>query len=147
MLALRLSAERELAIREATPDEPPAPPGAPPLRYLLQTPVPAHWIPFLPSTVDATRGDVALERGALTDPVTGDAVVPLGRTLDPARPVSGEGYKVREEEVPRSGKRVSRLVWRSRGKDGSTHVWTACKVALGSGELTSGLRFDVAELQ
>ena len=41
-------------------------------------------------------------------------------------------------------KRVSRLVRRARGADGTTHVWIARTRGVGTGEGSSGLVFDQA---
>ena len=53
-------------------------------------------------------------------------------------------YRIREEQIPREGTRVSRLVRRARGADGTTHVWIARTRGVGTGEGSSGLVFDQA---
>lgn len=128
-----------------------APPAArrngtdwPPLRYRIQTSVPENWIPFLPVAIDPQRGDIALERGALIDTPAGMPAEPVGRVLRPSS-LGTSAYRIREEEVPRSGTRVERVVFRSRWIDGSTHVWVARRRSAGTGEGSSGLRFDLAE--
>jgi hypothetical protein len=115
--------------------------GEPSLRYRIQTTVPEHWIPLLPVLVDEGRAEIALERGAMLRPATGEAsraVQPVGRILRPGE----QDYRVREEEVPRTGIRVLRTVYRTRWIDGSTHVWIARRKLPGAGEGSSGLRFD-----
>jgi hypothetical protein len=127
----------------------PAAPAAAPLRYRLQTRIPENWLPLLPIAIDALRGEIALELGAMLRPVpAGPAqpVLPVGRLLRPTR-LAGAAYRIREEEVPRAGTRVSRVVCRTRCHDGSTHVWVQRLRAVGAGEGSSGLRFDLAILQ
>jgi hypothetical protein len=141
--------ERDQRLRAAEPPPAPAAPDASPLRYRLQTRVPEHWLPLLPIAVDALRGEIALELGAMLRPVPGGApqpVLPVGRLLRPTR-LGGAAYRIREEEVPRAGTRISRVVCRARWHDGSTHVWVQRLRVIGGGEGSSGLRFDLAILQ
>jgi hypothetical protein len=140
-----LGHDRDLAIHAA--ERPPAPAAddsAPPLRYQIQTRVPENWIPLLPVVIDPVEGDIALERGAmLTDAANPEPIRPVGRILSPSA-LNGQPYRIREEEVPREGLKVSRVVYRARGSDGSTHLWIARRKQIGRGEGSSGLRFDVA---
>jgi hypothetical protein len=106
------------------------------LKYRIQSDVPAHWVPFFPTLVDAQRGQIALERGS-----SGEAVQPLALLLNPP----DKPYRIMEEEVPRSGVRVLRQVFRCRWSDGSTHLWVGRRKLTGRGEGRSALRFDVAE--
>ena len=114
----------------------PGPDGGPPLLYQIQTATPENWIPFLPVSVDKARGTVALERAAVLS-AAGGLTGPAGRLLAPTVPVW-------EEEVPRTGVTVSRVVVRSRWLDGTTHLWVSRRTATGSGEASSGLAFDQA---
>jgi hypothetical protein len=126
-----------------TPPQDTRPPDAPvSLEYRIQTPVPVHWIPFVPVLIDQTTGDIALERAALVQP-DGDTIDPAGRILRPAGIVNPDIYRVREEEVLRTGVRVSRVPRRTRWIDGSTHLWVARNKRAGGGEGSSGLRFDI----
>jgi hypothetical protein len=138
--------DRDLAIH--ADDRPPAStpdPTAPPLRYQIQTRVPENWIPLLPVVIDPAEGDIALERGAmLTDSPNPTPILPVGRILAPSS-LNGQPFRIREEEVPREGLKVSRVVCRTRGTDGSTHLWITRKKQIGRGEGSSGLRFDVAK--
>ena len=114
------------------------------LHYQIQTRVPENWIPLLPVVIDPVEGDIALERGAmLTDAATPTPILPAGRILAPSS-LEGKPYRIREEEVPREGLKVSRVICRTRGSDGSTHLWIARRKQIGRGEGSSGLRFDVA---
>jgi len=129
------------------PDETPSPEAAAPLRYRLQTPVPVNWIPFVPVQTDATRRAVALERAALQRRIDGtlQPVAPAGRVLRPSDLADPDIYRVREEEVARSGTRVLRADRRTRWTDGSTHLWTSRRRRAGTGEASSGLRYDLAD--
>jgi len=141
--------ERDEARRAARGERPPVTTnggtdGAPPLRYLIQTPVPESWIPFLPVLIDPATGSIRLERSFMERESGGDDVVlPLGRILRPTNLKPGDPYQVFEEEVPREGTRVSRHFVRSRWTDGSTHLWIARRKASGA-QGASGLRFDLA---
>ena len=121
---------------------PVSPPPSSGVRYLIQTDVPKNWIPFVPVTIDAVRGEIALERAAMMDATMQppEAILPIGRILNP--PVAP--YRVREEEIPRAGVRVIRAACRTRWIDGSTHLWVGRMRRAPSGEGSSGLLFDSA---
>jgi hypothetical protein len=120
-------------------------PDRPPLRYVVQTPVPESWIPFVPVLDERTPDKIWLERMFMPrGRAANDLVLPAGRILRPTNVPAGEPYRVFEEEVPREGARVTRHVVRSRWIDGSTHVWIARRKSVGVGEGSSGLRFDLA---
>ena len=126
----------------------PAAPDAPPLKYLLQTRVPEHWIPLIPRQVDAARRSIALQRAAALRPPQNNQpaqpILPMGRILNPSNPAHAPNYLIAEEEVPREGSDVARRVERCRWIDGSTHIWIARSRRPGAGEGSSGLRFDLA---
>jgi hypothetical protein len=62
--------------------------------------------------------------------------------LDPSRPCW-----IREEEVPKSGIRVDRR-WRyARDHLGRGYLWTQLEKAPASGERSSGVRWDVIEIE
>jgi hypothetical protein len=136
--------ERALAIVGNAPSPPPT---DAPLRYRLQTSAPLHWIPFPPVQIDATRRAVALERAAMQRFIDGalTRVEPVGRVLRPSNLADPTIYRIREEEVTRSGARVLRANRRARWIDGSTHVWISRRRRAGLGEGASGLRYDLAE--
>jgi hypothetical protein len=117
----------------------------PPLRYLIQTPVPENWIPFLPALDENTPDKYWLERTFMQRGLVPDRLVlPVGRILRPTSLRQDEPYRLFEEEVPREGTQVTRHVVRSRWIDGSTHLWIARRKSVGVGEGSSGLRFDLA---
>ena len=132
------------------PDEPrtPAPTtSSAPLRYLVQTSVPSHWIPFVPVKIDSVSSEIALELASLLDPSGPEGALPLipeprGKILRPS--ALNASYRLREEEIPREGTRVTRSLRLSRWTDGSTHLWIARRRTVGGGEGWAGLRFDVA---
>lgn len=112
------------------------------LRYRLATTVPDYWLPLVPTRVDPDRPDVRLARGrVLVDGSTAPAAPPpLGRLLEPGRPL-----QIFEEEVPRSGARVTRSYQYVRWTDGSSHLWIGRRKGTGRGEGASGIRFDSLE--
>lgn len=128
--------ERERRDREGSTSPPPAR-LASRLSYRLMSSIPDHWIPFLPEKID--QHSIRLRRGGLLLP--DGAIAPdtaTGRILEPV-------LVLFEEEVPRSGTRVSRAYQYARWIDGSTHVWIGRRKQFGHGEGSSGLRFDLTE--
>jgi hypothetical protein len=139
-----LGHERSFSGFAGTPSPPGVPPeNAPPVRYQVQTEVPPHWIPFLP-VKDTGLGEVVLEKGLMVRPdgATYAPIQPRGRLLNPVG-LTGR-QRVREEEVPRGGARIRRMVCRARGPDGSTHLWVERRRSIAQGEANSGLKFDIA---
>jgi hypothetical protein len=119
---------------------------ASPLRYVIQTDVPLNWIPFLPVSEPDGRA-IQFQRAAMlrrTETGALETVEPVGRILRPQRLEDPRVYKIHEEEIPRTGVRVARLVRRTRWLDGSTHLWVARAKTAGGGEGSAGLRFDQA---
>ena len=74
-------------------------------------------------------------------PVTdelGQPFKPRGRLLEGAPSIA-------EEELPRQGVVLRRAWQMTRSADGRIHVWIGRRRETGSGEASSGLRFDVVE--
>lgn len=120
-----------------------------PLRYQIQSPVPPHWIPFQPAAL-GTGDQIVLERSVLLDPVAGPSsewatLFPSarGKILRPSLP-SGTPYRVREEEVPREGTQVRRIVRFSRCSDGTPRIWVMRQRNIGTGEGIAGLKYDLS---
>ena len=117
---------------------PPAPPmqaGAV-IRYQIESSVPIDWFPYVPVEITNVVKQVTLRQGEVER--GGPALVaPKGRVLPSIK-------ELREQEVPRTGVRVTRVTTRSRWLDGSTHLWIARRKTSGRGEGSSGLRFDLA---
>jgi hypothetical protein len=119
-----------------------------PLRYAVQREVPANWIPLLPRLqspgADPPDPSIVLQRGQ-AEKATGDdtagSVPALSKILNP---IGITPYLIQEEEIPRSGLKVERVVYRSRWSDGSTHLWVQRRRSIGAGESQSGLQFDQA---
>jgi hypothetical protein len=112
--------------------------GSQRLVYRLGTTVPDYWIPLLPVQ---SGQSIRLQRGAMPGASAGSILPAKGRILDPAH-----ALLLPDEEVPREGARVSRLYQYARWTDGSTHVWVGRRKQPGRGEGSSGLRFDIVEL-
>jgi hypothetical protein len=102
--------------------------------YRLANDPPDHWTPLVPRS-DGLRS-IRLERGEV---VHGDGTVhpPLGRLLEPGRPLA-----LFEEELPRSGLRVTRTWQLARRPDGRIETWLGRRARPGRGESRSGLAFD-----
>ena len=116
-------------------------------RFVLSTPVPAHWVPLIPVRLTeaagsgATDGTIMFQRGRL--PVSGDPGQTRGargRILVPQHRLL-----IHEEEIPRSGIRVVRRYQSARDAAGRLHTWVGRRKGAGRGEGDSGLRFDVLE--
>jgi hypothetical protein len=72
-------------------------------------------------------------------------VLPRGTILREG--ASGAQLELYEEELPRTGIRVTRAYHLARWVDGSTHAWLGRAKRTGRGEGSSGLRFDVLARQ
>ncbi len=106
------------------------------LDYLLQTGVPARWIPYLPRSSGYRSIDLVQGRMPAAD---GTPVNPLGRVLaDPG------AAALKDAEVPREGVLVRRQPSVTRLADGSYVRWTTRRVSVGRGEGASRLAFDSA---
>jgi len=110
----------------------------PAIRYSIENAVPENWYPLLPGVVDQTTHEFMFQRGTM-DYGNNNLPPPLGLILKPQGVL-----RIREQEISRSGIRIARSASRSRWVDGSTHVWIARSRTVGSGEGSSGLKFDGA---
>jgi hypothetical protein len=121
--------------------------------YRLMTPVPDHWIPFMPVPAAGqppASGVLELMRGTILRfraDGTSDRAQPRGLLLraDPSAPAQDDVLRLAEEEVPRSGIVVRRIVQLGRASDGGTIVWLGRDKRSGRGEGSSGMRFDTAD--
>jgi hypothetical protein len=95
----------------------------------------------LPNPLAATTaGQVItrLKRGAVLQPDGSRKVhSAVGELL-----ASTAGLLLYDEEIPRSGVRITRRRRMTRWSDGSTWLWTALRNENGQGEGASGLQFD-----
>ena len=119
------------------------------IRYDLMSAVPEHWIPFIAVHVAGTQRAIQLQRASLPriierDPLTPPALVKPRTTLLRPGLDAGElaSYFVPEEEVPRSGARVTQTFQRARWLDGRVFVWLGIRKQTGRGEGSSGLAYD-----
>jgi len=117
------------------------------ISYQLMSAVPEHWIPFIPVHVGGEQRAIQLQRASVPrviprDPVTPPAPVKPRTSLLRVGLDVGEPYFLREEEVPRSGTRVTQIFRRARWYDGGVHVWLAAHKQTGRGEGSSGLGYD-----
>jgi hypothetical protein len=121
----RLAAEHGAPAAELDPDT---------LVYTLANDPPDHWIPLVPRS-DGRRS-IRLHRGEV---VHGDgrAFPPLGRLLEPGRPLA-----LFEEEVPRSGLLATRAWQFARTASGASVAWIGRRTRPGRGESRSGLGYD-----
>jgi hypothetical protein len=116
-------------------------------RYRIASYVPANWIPLVPTAVAASgTTDVALERAALLGgpPDRREPIVPSGRILRPSA-LAATPYRIHDEEIGRTGVRVTRVVQRSRWSDGRAHLWISRVRHDAATEPASTLRFDHLE--
>ncbi len=112
------------------------------LVYKLATKVPDNWVPLLP--VKSNEG-LRLRRGKVLK-VDGppEVIDAHGNILRP-QVTNENGLRIFEEEIPREGIRVTRHYQLTRWHDGSTHLWIGRRKKVGSGEGSSGLKFDVLQ--
>lgn len=145
----RRGSERAAAVDTAFPVSPPkSDDTTSPLQYLIESNLPAHYVPLIGTLIDNTSPAIILEKAAhvrsqvVGNTTTYPVVTPASKIMKPTPPPAA--YQIVEEEVPRSGMTVERVVHRARWIDGSTHLWIARRRRLGGGEVASGLTFDAA---
>ena len=128
---------QRLDIEPASPDET-ANSGL--AHYRLATTVPENWFPFAPFNA-ATGGKrrVVLRRAVLLRDASHSVIWPMSQLLA----MNGMPLLWMEEAVvPRSGARVQITSQRQRWADGRTYGWMGRRVLIGTGEGSSGLRWD-----
>jgi hypothetical protein len=140
---------RDAAVDAISPVTPPASTDTTsPLQYLIESQLPVSYVPLVgvPDTISpaiilekAAQVRARLDSGGAR---TFDLVPAASKVLNP-QPVP-PAYQILEEEVPRTGTTVERVVYRARWIDGSTHLWIARRRRSGGGEVASGLAFDSA---
>lgn len=126
--------QEKLRARQASEGTPEA--GAAVVYHLAST-VPDHWIPLVPVHIGEDQRAIALQRGAMLDPETGEAIMARGRILIP-----GQRLIVEDEELPRAGVQATRHYQFARWTNGASLLWAARRKRAGRGEGSSGLRFD-----
>ncbi|HWP09925.1 MAG TPA: hypothetical protein VNN72_29485 [Polyangiaceae bacterium] len=141
----RTGRQRDADVNAARIVAPPTTGSDFPLRYQIENELPANWVPLLPVLEDPSNPSVVLQRGKAEKTLDGETpgpVTPLSKILLPN--FSTTPYFIAEEEIPRSGLQIERVVYRSRWTDGSTHLWVQRRRKIGAGEAQSGLQFDQA---
>jgi hypothetical protein len=114
-----------------------------PLRYRIESEIPANWAPLLPVRIAPDPNPaIALAVGNALKATGGDEPEPVPRLSKILNPNVTGVYQIQEEEIPRTGLRVERVVYRARWIDGSTHLWVQRRRRVGAGESQSGLQFD-----
>jgi hypothetical protein len=101
--------------------------------YQPKTHIPTHWIPYKPSQLD-TEGNYLLRR-ARTIENTSEGPQYRGVFLS-------ESKFVFEEEVPRTGIMLCRVLQMARDSDGKRYCWLSRKKRPDASQKSSGLRFD-----
>jgi hypothetical protein len=121
-----------------------------PLRYQVGSELPANWVPLLPRlenpSADPPDPSIVLQRGQAEKATGAGTAGPVPALSKILKPEGLDDYVIQEEEIPRAGLKVERVVFRSRWSDGSTHLWVQRRRAIGAGESQSGLQFDQARL-
>ncbi|MFG2351733.1 hypothetical protein [Streptomyces phaeochromogenes] len=126
-------------LRLKPPITPPAP--AAPVAYQAMNSVPEHWIPFIPVHVPGQNRAVRLQRAAMPSVIDGKPVHPRTSLMRQGFD-QGKQYFLNEEEVTRTGTRLSLAFNRTRWRDGRVFVWLSARRGTGRGEGSSGLAFD-----
>jgi hypothetical protein len=93
-----------------------APTGDDRQHYRFRAEVPPHWIPYVPRFIDTAGGDTYLRRARTDESATRER--PQHHTQ-----VVAEAWRLREEEIPRSGLKVRRIKRFARGSDGAGVAW------------------------
>jgi len=116
------------------------------IRYEVMNTIPENWIPFIPAHVKDNNREVQLQRAAMPRILEGNPDKP--DKIRPRTALLQEGlaekapYFIHEEEVPRSGTRVSQEYKRTRWSGGQVFIWWGVRKTTGRGEGSSGLGFD-----
>lgn len=124
----------------------PAPaPDAPraPIAYDVISSVPENWIPFIPVHVPGDTRAVQLQRAAMPSEVDASLIRPRTALLREGFD-HGDRYFINEEEIPRSGTRLTVSYNRTRTRTGRVALWLSIHRDVGRGERSSGLSFDLA---
>ncbi|MFW9994090.1 MAG: hypothetical protein ACFFD4_18745 [Candidatus Odinarchaeota archaeon] len=103
-------------------------------KYRIASVPPGNWIPFVPVHIDQTNRSIILKKAKIVENPPAPRTSLLRNTI-----------RVNEETVSRAGFKVDLDVQRTRWIDGSTPVWFGRKTGPGTGEGSSGLKFDYLE--
>ncbi len=116
------------------------------IRYEVMNTIPENWIPFIPAHVEGSNREIQIQRAAMPrilegNPAKPDKVRPRTVLLQEGQ-TNKKPYFIHEEDVPRSGIRVTQSYQRTRWCDGQVFVWWRASKKTGRGEGSSGLGFD-----
>jgi hypothetical protein len=116
------------------------------IQYEVMNTIPENWIPFIPAHVKDSNREVQIQRAAMPrilegNPARPDKIRPRTSLLQEGL-AKREPYFIHEEEVPRSGIRVTQSYQRTRWRGGRVFVWWGVRKTTGRGEGSSGLGFD-----
>jgi hypothetical protein len=125
--------------------------------YRVMNTVPENWIPFIPTHMPGSIREIQLQRAVMprifdaeVDPAKVALLANEDRLAFPQTMLLREGldmepkqsYFVHEEEVPRSGVRLTLTFQRARWKHGKVVTWLGLSKEVGRGEGSSALKFD-----
>lgn len=99
--------------------------------------VPYNWVPYVPRRIKGSQ-EIVLRRAQLARD--------LAEFTPHLSSILQEHPRIREESLPKAGRRLQLSRQRVRSADGRTHLWMGRKVLTGRGEGSSGLRFDYLEV-
>ncbi|WP_328455467.1 hypothetical protein [Amycolatopsis sp. NBC_00438] len=137
-------AAESLAFRRRQHQAPATDDARAPIAYEAMSSVPENWIPFIPVHVPGDSRAVQLQRAAMPSEVDASLIRPRTALLREGFD-HGDSYFVNEEEVPRTGTRLTVAYNRTRTKTGRVALWLSVRRDVGRGERSSGLSFDLAK--
>jgi hypothetical protein len=121
------------------------------ISYLAMTDVPENWIPFIPVHKKEESREIQLQRASMPRIIKGELNSNVPTKIKPQTSILREGLEIQpkpqpfyihEEEIPRSGVRVTQTFQRTRWINGEVFVWLGMRKKTGKGEGSSGLAFD-----
>lgn len=116
--------------------------------YRLASPVPDHWIPYIPMKVpESFRSGRGVNEHSIrlrqAEMVRSDDANGVSSNQPMTRVLTENGmHWLNEESVPRAGAKLQLTRQRVRWTDGKTYVWFGRKVLTGRGEGEAGLVYD-----
>jgi hypothetical protein len=110
-----------------------------PVAYQAMTSVPENWIPFISVQLSDDDRAIALQRAAMPGVVDAEPVRPRTSVLRQGFD-AGQQYFVNEEEVLRTGTRVTVAYNRTRWRDGRVAVWLSAHRGTGAARAPAASR-------
>jgi len=123
--------------QQASPSPPARNNDYPRFRLSNAAQVPYNWVPYVPRRIKGSQ-EIVLRRAQVARDVA-EFTPHISSLLS-------EHKRIREESLPKAGRRLQLTRQRARSTDGRTHLWLGRKVLTGRGEGSSGLRFDYLEV-